>query len=183
MLKKVLIGIGIVVILGAIGFGYLSHRNRTLSPPGEVHFSDAAAAIKEMSIFYSRPSVKGRLIFGEESAGALQPFGQYWRLGANEGTELHTTGQISIDGNTLVPGKYKIYCYPGSDQFEFAFAKADGAWGYSEPEKDDELFRVMVPVSHLKTPVEQFTIRIENKDGQHQMVFEFSDYQLNLPFN
>ena len=181
MLKKILIGIGVLVVLAAAGLGYLNHRNRTLSPPGVVKYSDAD--VKGIEIAYSRPSVKGRLIFGSEANDALQPFGAYWRLGANEGTELTTASAIVIgDNNLLNAGTYKVYCYPGPTDFEFAFAPADGAWGYSEPDRKEELFTLQVPVVKLTSPVEQFTIRIKKTSDVGHIFFEFSDYQLSLPF-
>lgn len=182
MLKKILIGLGVLIVLAAAGFGYLNHRNRTLSPPGELVFSKPDAGIEQVKITYSRPSVKGRLIFGDDASGALQPFGAYWRLGANEGTELETSGTLEVEGNKLEAGTYKVYCYPGPDAFEFAFAQADGAWGYSEPDREKELFTIDVPVKKLSTPVEQYTIRIEEGEEMQKILFEFSDYQLPISF-
>ncbi|MEI9917434.1 MAG: DUF2911 domain-containing protein [Bacteroidota bacterium] len=83
MRKKIIIGVVAFIVLLAAGFGYLNYRNRTLSPPGKVELTVNGLTV---SIPYSRPSVRGRLIFGSEEQGALQPYGKYWRLGANEST-------------------------------------------------------------------------------------------------
>lgn len=182
MLKKVLIGVGIVIVLLAAAMLYLSNRNRTLSPPQEEVWQGGEGA--EFKVNYSSPSVRGRLVFGTEEEGALQPFGKYWRLGANESTEISFTGNYYVQGNELKAGSYKVYCYPGPDEFAFCFAPADGAWGAWEPEKEAELFRVQIPVNRLDEPVEQFSIRLlpEAAEKGMEMICEFSDYQLVVPF-
>lgn len=182
MTKKILIGvIALVVVLGA-GMLYMMNRNRTLTPPQEEVWQSGA---NEFKVNYSAPSVRERLIFGPEEDGALQPFGQYWRLGGNESTEINFNGMRYINGNKLEGGSYKVYCYPGAETFTFCFAPADGAWGYSEPEKEDELFRVEIPVNRLDSSIEQLQITLESENGDSvlNMICEFSDYKLVVPFS
>lgn len=77
--KKILIGIlTFVIVVVAVGF-WASNRNRTVSPPGKAELTAG-----DLTIPYSRPSVHGRTIFGTQEEEALQPYGIYWRLGANE---------------------------------------------------------------------------------------------------
>ncbi|MGB0432651.1 MAG: DUF2911 domain-containing protein, partial [Bacteroidia bacterium] len=86
MLKKILIGLGVLVVLVAAAAFYLNHRNRTLSPPQQELWTSGDGA--EFEVNYSAPSVRDRLVFGTAEQEPLQPFGQYWRLGANESTEI-----------------------------------------------------------------------------------------------
>ncbi|MFY0672624.1 MAG: DUF2911 domain-containing protein [Bacteroidia bacterium] len=182
MLKKVLIVVGVVVVLIAGAMYYLNNRNRTLSPPQEEVWQGGEGT--EFMVKYSAPSVRNRIIFGTVEEGALQPFGKYWRLGANESTEINFTGSYFVEGNELKEGTYKVYCYPGADEFTFCFAPADGAWGAWEPEKEAELFKVQIPVNRLEVPVEQFAITLvpEAAEKGIEMICEFSDYQLIVPF-
>jgi hypothetical protein len=95
----------------------------------------------EIILEYSRPSVKGRKIFGQ-----LVPFGQVWRTGADQPTWFSTTDTVSFDGSTtrLLPGKYALYCIPTSDSSTVIFSKNTelwGAYGY-KPEEDALRFRV-----------------------------------------
>ena len=85
MLKKILISLGVVVVLLVAAYFYLDNRNRTLSPRGAANLTNGELTV---DITYSRPSVRDRLIFGTEEDEALQPYGKYWRLGANESTEV-----------------------------------------------------------------------------------------------
>jgi hypothetical protein len=73
MVKKVLIGLGIIVLVMVLAFAWMNYRSRSVSPP-EI----TAAEINgfQMEINYSRPTARGRLIFGSESDGALIPHGK-----------------------------------------------------------------------------------------------------------
>jgi len=175
--KKVFIGIGIFIILVIAALAYLNNRNRTLSPPGKIVFKKGDF---NMVIDYSRPSVRERLIFGSESDGALQPYGVYWRLGANEGTEVTINQEIIVEGKPLSAGTYRLYGYPEADSFEMVVSTATGDWGYSEPDLTEELFRITLPVNRDLPPVEQYTIGVHELDSTTIINFAFSDYQFNL---
>jgi hypothetical protein len=179
MLKKVLIGLGILAVVIIVGMMYLNHRNRTLSPSGH-----EILEINELhvEITYSRPSVRGRLIFGAAADDALQPYGSYWRLGANEATEITINQDITFNGVPLKAGTYRLYAVPGANTFTIGVNTELGKWGYSEPDYSKDLFTTEVPVNYLTTPVEQFTIRIEDGPDNGAIVyFEWSDVQLMIP--
>src|SRR6188768_2923196 len=115
MKKKIIIGVLVVVGLLAIGFVYLNYRNRTLSPPGNTELTANGLTV---SIPYSRTSVRGRLIFGTEEQKALQPYGKYWRLGANESTEITVNKDVLFNGQAVKAGTYRIYAIPAADGFD-----------------------------------------------------------------
>ena len=115
MKKKIIIGVVALVVLLAIGFVYLNNRNRTLSPPGSTELTANGLTV---SIPYSRPSVRGRLIFGTEEQKALQPYGKYWRLGANESTEITVNKDFTFNGQPVKAGTYRMYAVPGATEFE-----------------------------------------------------------------
>src|SRR5579862_9456522 len=74
-------------------------QQKPASPPGEasVKFDDG----KTVTIKYSRPSMRGRKIFGE-----LVPYGKVWRTGANAATSLTTDTALDIGGTTVPVGNY-----------------------------------------------------------------------------
>jgi hypothetical protein len=181
MLKKILIGLGIFAIIIIIGMVYLNHRNRTLSPPGETSYNKNGLTIE---VKYSRPSVKGRLIFGAAADEALQPYGSYWRLGANEATEIKFLQNVTFNGVPLEKGTYRVYAVPGASTFKIGVNTELGKWGYSEPDYSKDLFTTDVPVTHLDEPVEQMTIRIEEAVNDGAIIyFEWSDVQLPVPIS
>ena len=67
---------------------------------------------------YSSPYKKGRVIFGESSAGALVPYGAYWRLGANAATEISLNKDVMFAGTPLKAGKYRMYAVPGEKTWQ-----------------------------------------------------------------
>ncbi len=177
MLKKVLIGLGILVVVAGILLVYANYRNRTLSPAGKEVFEENNLYIE---VNYSRPSVRERLIFGAEADGALQPYGSYWRLGANESTEITLKQDVLFNGVPLSAGTYKLYAVPGADSFVIGVNTEIGTWGYSEPDYTKDLFTTEVPVKHLDKPFEQLTVRIE-KDAANGAIVYFSWSDVELP--
>jgi hypothetical protein len=178
MKKKILIGLAVLVVLLVIAFLWLNNRNRTLSPPGKTELTVNGLTV---SIPYSRPSVRGRVIFGTEAQDALQPYGKYWRLGANESTEITVNKDVLFNGQPVKAGTYKIYAVPGADSFDIALNSELGKWGAMEPDYDLDVLHTKVPIEHLTTPVEQYTISTVEADGGINIIFEFSDIKFVVP--
>jgi hypothetical protein len=179
MLKKVLIGLGILVVALTALFFYANHRNRTLSPPGTAELDVDGLQI---AVSYSRPSVRGRVIFGTEEEKALQPYGSYWRLGANEATEITFSKDVTFNGVPLKAGTYSMYAIPGAESFKVGLNSALGNWGAWEPDYSKDVLVTEVPVTRPVVPLEQFTTRIEaGPDGGALLYFEWSNVQLVIP--
>ena len=86
-------------------------QQKPLSPPGEasVKFDDG----KTVTIQYSRPSMRGRKIFG-----GLVPYDQVWRTGANAATSLKTDVDLTIGGANVPAGNYTLYSLPGVNSWK-----------------------------------------------------------------
>jgi hypothetical protein len=80
-----------------------------------------------VSIGYGSPSVRGRKIWGD-----LVPYGQIWRTGANQVTEIQTNKDLKIGGKTLPAGKYSIFTLPGENEWKVIFNSATGQWGIKD---------------------------------------------------
>lgn len=108
---------------------------------------------------YSRPSAKGRKIFGE-----LVPFGELWRVGANASTKIKFSDDATIGGTKLKAGTYAIYATPGEKEWSVIFYSNTSFWG--TPGKDfkeeDVAARVTVPVQSVRDLVETFTMNFNN---------------------
>jgi hypothetical protein len=178
MLKKVMIGVLVVVVVGVGALFYLNSRQRTLSPPGKAELTSAGITV---TIPYSRPSVRGRMIFGAAEAGALQPYGHYWRMGANEATEITFSKDVNFNGSPVNAGTYRIYAVPGPDSFDIFLNTETGEWGYSEADHGKDVAKTTVAVEKLTSPVEQHTIRLEPLDNGMTLIVEFEQVRLSLP--
>ncbi|MCG8468542.1 MAG: DUF2911 domain-containing protein [Gemmatimonadetes bacterium] len=73
---------------------------------------------------YGAPSANGR-----EIMGGLVPFGQPWRLGANEPTTIHLSAATTIGGVSVEAGTYSIYAIPGESEWEFFVNTNADRWG------------------------------------------------------
>ena len=129
--------------------------DKRASPLDSVSFTVGTAEVK---ICYSRPSAKGRQVFG-----GLVPFGQLWRTGANEPTMIHTTGPIKVAGVDLPAGSYSLYTIPGEKEWEIILNKSTSQWGHESTYTDAVRAQEVAPHGKVKsaaltTPVEQFTI-------------------------
>ena len=178
MLKKILIGVIVLLVVVGGAILYLNYRNMTLSPPGSVSLSNAGLTV---SVSYSRPSVRNRVIFGTEEQMALQPYGEYWRLGANEATEISFSKDVLFNNEPVKAGTYRIYAVPGPDKFDLALNTELGKWGYSEPDYSMDVLKTSVNVEKLATPVEQFTITLGKSGESINAVFDWSDVRLTVP--
>lgn len=107
----------------------------------------------DLSLKYSRPGVKGRAIWG-----ALVPFDQPWRTGANEATTLTVEDDVKVEGQPLPAGSYAIVTVPGKDQWAVAFSKQKNLWrGTTYDPKEDQLRVTVKPLAAEQAEWMQFT--------------------------
>jgi len=178
MKKKILIGAAAVIVVLAAVFAYLNNRNRTLSPSGSAQLTNGDLSV---SITYARPSVRGRMIFGTKEQGALQPYGAYWRLGANESTEVTFTKGVLFNNNALKAGTYRVYAIPGADEFEIIVNTELGVWGAFEPDHALDILNTKIPVKRTSAPVEQYTINLLSTEDGINISFEWADVKVVVP--
>jgi hypothetical protein len=153
MIKKIFIGLGVLLLVFVLFVAYSFMFPK--SPPKTTEFSDRGLDIK---VVYSQPFKKGRLIFGEEKDGALQPNGKYWRLGANAATEITFSKNITFAGKPLSAGTYRMYAVPGATTFQISLNSEVGTFfAVAEPDYSLDVLKVEVPVQ-AAPETEQFTI-------------------------
>ena len=129
-----------------------------------------------VKITYGRPHKRGRLIFGD-----LIPYGQIWRTGANEATEITITQGIKIGGNILKAGTYTIFTIPHEDRWTLIFNSELGQWGaYNYNDKFDVL-RFDVPVFQGDDVYEPFTIAFEQKANSAELVMMWDRTKVSIP--
>lgn len=182
-MKRFLIFLGVGV--GLIGtLLLLKHFQRkeekSLSPEEQVSYTDGEL---KLSVFYNRPSKRGRKIFG-----ALVPYGQVWRTGANEATIFETNKSLSIEGKKLLPGKYSVWTVPDSTMWTVMFNSEYGQWGINhkgEINRDstrDVLSVPIIAVTQGRT-FEQFTIAFEKVGEEAEMVMMWDNTVVAVPIS
>jgi len=118
-----------------------------------------------MSDVYCQPYKKGRLIFGSAADGALQPYGEYWRMGANEATEIDINKDVVFGGKELSAGKYVVYAVPGATTWTIGLNSELGRWGAFEVDHELDVMQVEIPAGSSGEEYEQFTIEFEQADS------------------
>ncbi|HBI00286.1 MAG TPA: DUF2911 domain-containing protein [Flavobacterium sp.] len=138
----------------------LSAQVKTPAASPRANF-EQTVGLTDIEIDYSRPSAKGRAIFGD-----LVPFGKIWRTGANQNSMITFSDDVTVDGKTLKKGKYALFVTPKADNWEVIFYTNTENWG--TPEKFEEskvAARVNVKPETLNRHVETFTISLNNVDN------------------
>jgi hypothetical protein len=90
-------------------------------------------------IEYGRPNVKGRAIWG-----ALVPWGQVWRTGANEATTIAFDRDVTIDGQKLAAGTYALFTIPTEKSWTVIFNKTAQQWGAFKYDASQDALRVTI---------------------------------------
>lgn len=130
-----------------------------------------------VKVTYCQPHKRGRVIFGE-----LVPYGEVWRTGANESTEITLTGNVLFNKDTLKAGTYSIFTIPNETEWTIILNKQLGQWGsYNYVEKSD-ILRVSVPIQVLSEVVyEPFTIAFEQQNEQAELVMMWDRTKVSVP--
>ena len=110
-----------------------------------------------ITIKYGSPSVKARQIWG-----ALVPFNQVWRAGANEATTFETDKDLMIEGSKLPAGKYSFFVIPNEKECTVIFNKIAKQWGSGKYNEKEDQLRVKVKPEALKTASEKLVYTIAN---------------------
>jgi hypothetical protein len=136
---------------------------------------------KTITISYSRPSMKGRKIFG-----GLVPYGQVWRTGANEATTFTTSGDLTLGGTLSVPaGTYALFTIPGESEWTVILNKVPKQWGAFSYEKNkaQDLGQIKVKSASLSAPVEQFKMTLSSAGGNGgSLKLEWENTSVSVPF-
>lgn len=95
--------------------------------------------LTDLTVDYNRPLVAGRKIFG-----ALVPYGEVWRAGANWNTTFQTTDSVTIDGHALPKGIYGLHIIPGESSWVVIFSRNSTSWGSFTYDSTEDALRVVV---------------------------------------
>ncbi len=179
MKKKILFGTGVIVLLFIIWVVYGLFIATPASPPATTSYNEGGL---EITVDYSQPSKKGRLIFGSAEDGALQPYGEYWRLGANAATEVTFNTDVTFGGEPIAAGTYRMYAIPGPNAFDVILNSETGVFfGAVEPDDELDVVTVTAPVQQTDSVVETFTIEINSTDAGAAINFMWDQILFTVP--
>ncbi len=123
-----------------------------LSPNAKIVQDFSTSSIE---IAYSRPSVRGRKIFGD-----LVQYGNVWRTGANSATKIKFGEDVTFNGNKVKAGEYALYTIPNKDSWEIILNTGVGNWGADGYSKETDVLRFSVKPAPMEGSCQTFTIGI-----------------------
>ena len=120
-MKKVLLTLCLVATFGFLMQAQIS--TPAASPSSKV---EQMVGLTNVTVEYSRPSVKGRTIFAEDG---LVPYGEAWRTGANAATKITFSDDVKFGGVEVAKGAYAMLTVPGAATWEIMLYKYEkGSW-------------------------------------------------------
>lgn len=175
----------VLILLSVIALGLFLYSTfvenifaKRLSPKDTVEFK---LNDLKLEVFYNRPYKKDREIFG-----ALIPFNQVWRTGANEATTFETNKPLELNGIQLAARKYTLWTVPKDSTWHVIFNSKQYSWGVNAEMKpmwdpNYDVINIEVPVQKLENTVEQFTISFDNSTDNLFITMAWDDVKVAVP--
>ena len=166
------------LLLFTINLSFSQINTPRVSPASEV---EQMVGLTEIEIEYSRPSMRGREVFGN-----LVPFGKVWRTGADNSTKISFDTDVIISGKTIQSGTYSIFSIPNKESWEIIFYSDVELWGVPRDWSENKVvFSSMFDVKKLKksNTVETFTISfndLTNNDVNMSISWENTSVDIKI---
>lgn len=139
-----------------------------LPAPSPLCTSTQRVGLTTVEVTYSRPSAKGRKVYGE-----VVPFGKLWRTGANASTKVSFSTDVKLEGQAVPAGKYALYTIPTESEWTIILNKDLTVPVNKYDEKQDQL-RFKVKAAPLADAVESFRIEVQDiKDESASLVLDW----------
>jgi hypothetical protein len=156
----------IILSLFLAAFAFSTNAQIKTPAPSPSQKIEQVVGLTDVTLEYSRPSMKGRKIFG-----GLEDYGKVWRTGANANTKLTFSTDFMIDGKTLKKGTYALYTIPGEKTWDVILYSDATNWG--TPREWDEAkvaAKVRVTPFKMPMPIETFTISFDDLTNDSAVV-------------
>ena len=129
-------------------------------------------------LIYSRPQKNGRTIFGE-----LVAYGEVWRLGANEATEIEFFTSVRIGSTKIKKGRYTLYCIPNQDKWTLILNKETDTWGAFKYDETNDIVRIDAPVQKQTDSLEFFAMAFEKSATGANLIIGWDDSIASFPID
>ena len=157
-MKKVVLICGLA-LAGAFTFAPVARVQAQIDMPAPSPTATLSQKIglTNVTIAYSRPSAKGRKVFGD-----LVPFGELWRTGANAATKITFADEVTINNQKVPAGDYSLYTIPTASDWTIVLNKNTKNWGTDGYKQEEDVVRFTVKSEKSSNAVESFTMNIAN---------------------
>jgi hypothetical protein len=127
-------------------------------------------------VVYSRPKKSGRVLFG-----GLVKYGDVWRMGANEATEIEFFRHVRIGGKKIPKGRYTLYAVVNDTSWTIIVNKETDTWGAFRYNPKKDIVRVDVPVQRINAIVEYLSMIFEKTGTGINLVVGWDNVKVELP--
>jgi Protein of unknown function (DUF2911) len=128
-------------------------------------------------VIFSRPQKNGRSIFGE-----LLEYGNVWRLGANEATEIEFFQNVKIGVAKVKKGRYTMYCIPLADKWTLIINKETDTWGAFKYDESKDVVRIDVPVQKQSEVLDSFVMAFDKTPTGAALIIAWDNLKVLMPF-
>jgi hypothetical protein len=160
-------------------FNYSQIKTPRVSPASAI---EQMVGLTEIEVEYSRPSKRGRDIFGN-----VVPFGKIWRTGADNCTTISFSTDVLINSQTIKSGKYSIFSIPNKENWEVMLYSDTDLWGVPKDfDKNKVVFKSSFKLnkSGINSIHETFTISFDNiTNNDANMTFSWDDVSVSVNIN
>ncbi|MGA0247719.1 MAG: DUF2911 domain-containing protein [Flavobacteriia bacterium] len=167
-MKKILTSLAILAVFAA--------GAQELPQPSPSTHLEQRVGLTDITLDYSRPSVNGRVIFGD-----LVPFGSHWRAGANQNTKVTFSKPVTIAGTQVAAGTYSLSMIPNKGAWTVILNTKTDMWGVDGYSQEDDVLRTEVTPQSIPS-VETMRLSLENISvSKAEIVLDWSDVRIALP--
>jgi len=133
----------------------------------------------KIRVTYSRPKKNGREVFG-----GLLKFGELWRVGANESTEILFIESATLGNTKIKKGRYTLYAIPDKNDWEIMISSDTDGWGqYSFDPDASTIARIKVPTEKTTETIESLSIVFEKSNERAIMIIGWDNTMVKVPFS
>lgn len=138
---------------------------------------DLAANEPQVRVVYSRPQMKDRKIFGE-----MLKYGEMWRVGANQTTEVTFFKDVMVGGKEVKAGRYGLFANVNEGEWEFILHKAVQSWGSANFNEDDVVVKVKAKTEKTPKVLEALSMTFAKKDDKNvDLIVGWENTMARLP--
>jgi hypothetical protein len=167
-MKKILTTLAILAVFAA--------GAQELPQPSPSTHLEQRVGLTDITLDYSRPSVNGRVIFGD-----LVPFGSHWRAGANQNTKVTFSKPVTIAGTQVAAGTYSLSMIPNKGAWTVILNTKTDMWGVDGYSQEEDVLRTEVTPQAIPS-VETMRLSLENISvSKAEIVLDWSDVRIALP--
>ncbi|MGB6269943.1 MAG: DUF2911 domain-containing protein [Olleya sp.] len=156
----------LVTLIMVLAVSYSVNAQVEAPAPSPFQKIEQKVGLTDVTLEYSRPSMKGRKIFGD-----LVPFGQLWRTGANKNTIVSFSDAVMIGGKEVKAGSYAVFTTPNESSWDVVFYSDTENWGTPQKWDDSKVAaKVTAEVYPLPMDIETFTMSFDDMTNDSAML-------------